>query len=177
LSECQILDIGCGNGSLLNWFQAEGAEPRNLVGIDLLPAQIEDARNKYPGLFFLEANAERLEFPDASFDVILAFTVFSSILDGSMARNVAQTIARILKRDGVIVWYDIRYPNPWNRNVQAMTKARIRRLFPNFMLDLTSITVLPPLTHRLGNYAKKAYPLLTMIPVFHSNYIGLLRSS
>src|SRR5438552_18378064 len=37
LSECRILDVGCGYGSLLAWYRALGVPSANLVGVDLLP--------------------------------------------------------------------------------------------------------------------------------------------
>src|SRR5467141_3777561 len=33
---------------------------------------------------------------------------------------------------GAVVWYDFRYNNPYNHNVQGVTKELIRRLFPSF---------------------------------------------
>jgi ubiquinone/menaquinone biosynthesis C-methylase UbiE len=175
LSECKILDIGCGGGELLSWLCEQGARPDNLVGVDLLPDSVERARRKYPAITFLEANAEKLDFPDASFDVISVQTVFSSILDEATSKNIAQTITRILKKDGVVAWYDMRYPNPSNRNVRAMTKARIGHLFPKFLLDLQSIELLPPIAARLGQYTRILYPVLMKIPVLRSHYVGLLK--
>ena len=177
LSECRVLDLGCGGGKLLDWFHQKGARPENLVGVDLLPKNIEIARRHFPAFTFFEANAESLPFPDAEFDIVAPFIVFSSILDEATATNVAQTIIRILKREGVIVWYDLRYPNPKNPNVQAMTKARIRRLFPGFSLDLQSISLLPPLSDRLGRWSDIAYPRLVKLPVLRSHYLGLLTRS
>jgi hypothetical protein len=43
-----------------------------------------------------------------------------------MARNVARNISRVLTREGAVIWYDMRYPNPWNPNLVTMTKRRIR---------------------------------------------------
>jgi hypothetical protein len=46
-----------------------------------------------------------------------------------MARNVARSMIRVLRPGGAVIWYDIRYPNPWNHHLRALTKGRIRRLF------------------------------------------------
>jgi SAM-dependent methyltransferase len=97
LPEARILDIGCGTGVLLGRFCELGAEARNLFGVDLLPDRIAAARNRYPAFTFQEANAERLDFPDRSFDLISVFTVFSSVLDDSMSKNIARTITKLLK--------------------------------------------------------------------------------
>jgi hypothetical protein len=71
----------------------------------------------------------------------------------------------------------MRYPNPRNRNVRPMTKARIRELFPSFELQLASLTVLPPLACHLGRGTNSIYPLLARVPILRSHYLGLLRAT
>jgi ubiquinone/menaquinone biosynthesis C-methylase UbiE len=174
LPECKILDIGCGSGSLLNWFSELGAQSKNLSGVDLVPDRIDVARNRYPDFTFETANAESLDFPDKCFDLISTYTVFSSVLDDRMSNNIAKTITRLLKPDGAIIWYDLRYPNPKNRNLRAMTKTRIRRLFPEFNLDLEPTTLLPPIAERLGRHTEWLYPLIRKVPVLRSHYMGTI---
>jgi SAM-dependent methyltransferase len=175
LNECRVLDVGCGYGGLLGWFHELGVPAQNLFGIDLLANRIEAARLAYPQFTFVRGNAESSELPAGSFDLICVFTVFSSILDRAMARNVAQRIAGLLSDDGAVVWYDMRYPNPWNRHMKAMTKRRIAELFPSSTLDLEKITLLPPLARRLGRATDWAYPLLASVPLLQGHYLGLLR--
>jgi SAM-dependent methyltransferase len=174
LSECRILDIGCGRGSVLSWFHEREVPSENLFGIDLMPDRIKTAREAYPGFTFIEGNAEQLAFPDDWFDLVLCFTVFSSILDDAMAKNVARSIGRVLKNNGMVVWHDFRYPNPCNSAVRAMTKSRIRRLFPSFELELELIYLLPPIAYHLGRFTDWVYPMLASVPVLRSHYFGLL---
>jgi ubiquinone/menaquinone biosynthesis C-methylase UbiE len=174
LGDCRILDVGCGYGSLLAWYRDLGVPSENLVGVDLLPNRVREARETYPDLTFLEANAEQLEFPDGSFDLVSAFTVFSSIIDPGMARNVAKSMSRVLRPGGAVIWYDIRYPNPWNHHLRALTKRRIRRLFPSSKMALESTTVLPPVARRLGRLSDRAYPLLASVPALRSHWVGLI---
>lgn len=173
-SNCTVLDVGCGGGKLLGWFHEQGVPSSGLVGVDLMPYRIERARRNFPDFTFLEANAEHLQFPDASFDLVSTFTVFSSILDQNTAANVARSIARVLKPGGAVLWYDLRYPSPGNPNVRAMTRSRIQDLFPGFELKLASITLLPPLADRLGHLARTLYPALSRVPLLRSHYVGLL---
>lgn len=175
LAQCRVLDVGCGYGSLLGWLHEQGTPAENLIGVDLLPGRIASARERFPDFTFIEANAEQFDFPDASFDLIPVFTIFSSILDRRMATTVASSIRRVLAPDGAVVWYDMRYPNPWNPNLKSMTKARIKELFPSFTLELETISLIPPLARRLGPLTKTAYPLLAAMPVLRTHYIGLLR--
>jgi SAM-dependent methyltransferase len=175
LNECRVLDVGCGYGSLLGWFHQLGVPAQNLFGVDLLPNRIAAARADYPQFTFVHGNAESSELPAGSFDLISVFTVFSSILDRVMARNVAQRIAALLADDGAVVWYDMRYPNPWNRHMRAMTKRRIAELFPAFALELETITLLPPVARRLGRTTDVTYPLLASVRLLQGHYLGLLR--
>jgi SAM-dependent methyltransferase len=174
LADRWVLEVGCGGGSELAHMQDLGAPAQRLVGVDLLPERIETARKAFPDLDFRVANAERLEFADGGFDLVLAFTLFTSILDERMAANVAAEIRRVLRPGGGLLWYDFRYDNPFNPNVRGVRAARIRRLFPDFEGRLHSLTVVPPLARRLGPLAPAAYPILGAVPPLRSHLLGLL---
>lgn len=174
LDDKRILEIGCGSGNVLAGLSVWGAQPHNLYGMDLLPERIELAKKTYPGLHFQCANAETLEYPTASFDLVLVFTVFSSIQDEDMRKRVAAEAARVLKKGGAILWYDFRYDNPANPHVRGVPQKEIQRLFPGHVLSLKTISFLPPLTRRLSRYAAILYPLLSRIVAFRTHYLGLL---
>jgi ubiquinone/menaquinone biosynthesis C-methylase UbiE len=175
LGERRVLDVGCGTGSELAWMLELGADVSRLVGVDLLPDRVSAARYAYPRLDFRAGNAEHLDFPAASFDMVMTFTVFSSILDESMAANVAGEITRVLRPGGGLLWYDFRYDSPANRNVRGVTERRVRDLFPGLEGKLSSVTVLPPVVRRLGPITSAAYPALARVPPLRSHLIGLLR--
>jgi ubiquinone/menaquinone biosynthesis C-methylase UbiE len=170
----RILEIGCGTGNVLASLLEFGANAEDLLGVDLLPDRIAEAQKRYPHIGFECANAEQLDFTDASFDLILVSTVFSSILDSGMAKNVAAEVCRLLKPGGAVLWYDFRYNNPRNPHVKGMTKHHIRALFPGLIIHLHTITLLPPLARRLGLLTTAIYPLLSAIPVLRTHYLGLL---
>jgi SAM-dependent methyltransferase len=174
LQDKRVLDIGCGRGAVLASLTHLAARPCNLYGIDLLPDRIEAARQAYPGICFICGNAESLDFPDAHFDLVFLFTVFSSILDDRMAGNVANEVRRVLKPGGAVLWYNFRYNNPYNPHVRGMTKRHIRQFFPGFEMHLRTITLLPPLARRLGRLTPVLYPLLVAIPPLRTHYLGLL---
>jgi ubiquinone/menaquinone biosynthesis C-methylase UbiE len=174
LQEKRVLDIGCGSGAVLASLTDLGAQPCNLYGIDLLPDHIEVARQAYPGICFICGNAESLDFPDAHFDLVLLFTVLSSILDDRVAHNVAREACRVLKPGGAVLWYDFRYNNPWNPHVRGITRQQIHQLFPGLEMHLRTITLLPPLARHLGRMTPILYPLLAAIPPLRTHYLGLL---
>ena len=174
LSSCRVLDVGCGRGDLLCWFRSQGVPVENLYGVDLLPDRIEKARQLLPGATFQCANAEELEFPPETFDLVACSTVFSSIIDETMATQVAGNMARVLRRRGAILWYDFRYPNPANHNTKPMREKDILHLFPGFEAGLETISLLPPLARRLGFITGMLYPVLALFPPLRTHLIGLL---
>lgn len=149
LASKRLLEIGCGTGYWLREFIKWGARPENLTGIDLLPERVLAARKLCPQTVAIHSgNAAELPFPDASFDLILQSTVFTSILDMRLKRQIAAEIARVLRRGGVIIWYDYHVNNPRNPDVQGVKKREIYQLFPEYVITLRRITLAPPLARR-----------------------------
>jgi ubiquinone/menaquinone biosynthesis C-methylase UbiE len=174
LSKRTILDIGCGNGDVLGGMTRLGAQCENLFGIDLMQHLLVDAKRKRPGLQLQQSNAEQLCFRDASMDLVLLFTVVSSILDDAMAQRLAGEVCRVLKPGGAVLWYDLRYDNPRNPNIRKVTRAMLQRLFPTFTLSLKSVTVAPPIARRLAITTPIMYSALAALPLVRTHYIGLL---
>lgn len=174
LTDAKILDVGCGRGSLLASLRELGARDENLHGVDLLPDRIDDARRVHPAMRFACTNAEHLDFADGSIDLVVAFTVFSSILDDGMAANVAGEITRVLTPGGAVLWYDFRIKHPLNRHTRAMGRNAVTALFPACRTHLRPITLVPPLARRLGAGTRGLYPALARIPLLRSHLLGVL---
>lgn len=170
----KVLEVGCGRGDVLASLLPLGASATDLFGVDLLPDRIEEGQKTYPDFHLSCANAERLDFDHASFDIIVASTIFSSIPSAGMATNVAAEMDRLLKRGGGVLWYDFRYKSPSSPHTRPMTRRSIRRLFPDYELDLRTITVLPPLARSFGRGTPFLYPALSAAPFLRSHYLGLL---
>jgi ubiquinone/menaquinone biosynthesis C-methylase UbiE len=170
----RVLEVGSGRGGELAWLSELGASPDHLFGVDLLPDRVEAARRNHPEIRFDVGNAEHLEFADESFDLLLALTIFSSILDPGMSRNVAAEMTRVLRPGGSVLWYDVRYDSVSNPNVKAVPAPAIRKLFPALAVELHSVTLVPPLARRLGRLTA-IYPVLSKIPPLRSHLIGVLR--
>lgn len=171
----RVIEVGSGTGGELAWLRELGARPSDLVGVDLLADRVASARKANPDIEFRQANAEHLDFPDAAFDLAMTLTVFSSILDRTMAENVAAEIKRVLKPGGGLLWYDVRYDSNSNPNVKAVPRARIAELFPGMRAELKTVSLLPPVARRLGRTTPVLYPLLSTIPPLRSHLVGLLR--
>lgn len=174
LSGQTILDVGCGSGSNLASLQKFGADSPALYGVDLLSDRVTHAGQAYPAIAFQVANAEALPFASEYFDLVLLYTVFSSILDQNMAVNVASEVWRVLKPGGAVLWYDFRYNNPFNLHVRGIGRATLRSLFPGSKMRLQPITLLPPLARKLGPATPLLYSLLAQVPPLKTHYLGWL---
>ena len=97
----KVLELGVGTGLSLR------AYPHHcqVVGIDLAPDMLDHAqekidRNGWRHLRVMEMDAMALQFPDSSFDYVMAFHLVSVVPDASRLMREAQ---RVCKRGGTIV--------------------------------------------------------------------------
>jgi len=153
LFDRRILDIGCANGAGLRELIQYGAVPNNLYGIDLLEDRVAQAKTLSLNLNIVVGNAENLDFDDAYFDIVLQNTVFTSILDMGMKQNIAREMIRVVRDNGIIIWYDFRYNNPRDLDVKGVEKEEIISLFPNSLFDFQKITLVPLLARKLAPYS------------------------
>jgi demethylmenaquinone methyltransferase/2-methoxy-6-polyprenyl-1,4-benzoquinol methylase len=62
------LDVACGSGKLTAELARIAGREGRVVGLDFSPQMLEVARRDHPGIEFLEGDALKLPFDDASFD-------------------------------------------------------------------------------------------------------------
>lgn len=176
LWEVRVLEIGCGYGGNLLQFARWGCRPENLYANELLEDRLAVARDLLPrGVHLLPGDAASLELPPASFDVILQSTVFSSILDPAFRQHLASRMWTWLAPGGGVLWYDLRYPNPWNRDVCAISLREIRRLFPAGRISRRSITLLPPLGRVVARLGLIPYMMLASLRPLRTHWLCWIR--
>lgn len=171
----RLLEIGCGDGGNVASLTRFGAAPEAVTGVDLSMDRLVDARRGHGDGAFMVADGATLPFPSGTFDAVLLFTVISSILDRGVADRVAGEAQRVLRPDGIVVWYDMRVGNPRNRNVRGIGRRELDQLFPCHHRWMRSVTVLPPLARALGPATPILYPLLGAVPLLRSHYAAVLR--
>ncbi len=96
-----VLEVGCGAGHIL-----ERINCGRLTGIDISPVQIQRAKARLGSKAkLIEAEGERLPFPDQSFERILCTEVFEHVLE---PEKLLKEMKRVLKDDGIISQAQVR---------------------------------------------------------------------
>jgi ubiquinone/menaquinone biosynthesis C-methylase UbiE len=171
-----LLEVGCGTGYWLREFIKWGARPENIAGIDLLADRIAEAARLCPTAVQLRCgSAAQLPFPDGAFDLVLQSTVFTSVLDPALKRRMASEMLRVLKEDGLILWYDYHVNNPRNPDVRGVTRREIDQLFPGCRIALRRLTLAPPLARLLAPYSWFACYVFEQIPLLCTHYVGVIQ--
>jgi ubiquinone/menaquinone biosynthesis C-methylase UbiE len=176
LDTYKILEIGCGTGYWLREFVKWGARPENIAGVDLLSDRVTEAKKLCPEAVQVQCgSAAGLAFPSATFDLVLQSTVFTSVLDSSMKQQMAAEMLRVVKNDGLVLWYDYRVNNPWNSDVRGVKRQELSQFFPGCRIKLQRITLAPPLVRLLAPYSWLACYILGKVPWLCTHYLGVIR--
>jgi len=103
-----VLDVGCGTGEILSKIAAR--EGLTLAGIDLSPQMIGVAQQKLGKQADLRVGeAEKLPWPDNSFDVVLCLDSFHHY---PHPRKVLAEMTRVAKSAGRLILGDLWQPTP-----------------------------------------------------------------
>jgi len=175
LAARRILDVGCGKGEWLMDFLSWGVTPEFLSGIDIDQQQIAEAARRLPKADLRVGNAAELPWPDASFDIVLQATLFSSILNADFRKAIADEMIRVTKPGGLILWYDLRFDNPWNPSVRGIRTGEIKKLFRGCVLTVKSTTLLPPLARKVVPVSWMAALLLEKVPLLRTHLLACIR--
>jgi 2-polyprenyl-3-methyl-5-hydroxy-6-metoxy-1,4-benzoquinol methylase len=166
LSGKQILDVGCGTGSLSFYLAQEGAK---VVGIDLSGDLIEyckeQSRKLGYSIDFREMNAQIPDFDDESFDIIVGSRIIHHLPDVNLFFKVCK---RLLKKNGFIAFIEPLKKNPivqLNRKYFAPKERTIHEhpLFIREVFDTVKI---------FGNLEHYEFFLLSPLAMYFSRFIN-----
>ena len=170
-----VLDVGCGSGGNLLDLLRLGVAPERLQGIELLSERAEAARTVLPASCRIwHGDALTVQISAASQDVIVLFTVFSSILSDAVQQQLAAQVWQWLKPGGAVLWHDFVYDNPRNPDVRAVLLKRVRALFPEAQVQAQRVTLAPPLGRAACRVSPALYPLLNAVPLLRTHVLCTL---
>lgn len=108
-SKGKVLEVGCGTGATLRRLARRGDFGGQGFGLDHSPTFVA-AANRFTEeeglsdrLVFKVGDAHSLEFPEATFDVVIAHTLISHVTD---PEQVIREMARVVRPGGTVVVFD-----------------------------------------------------------------------
>jgi ubiquinone/menaquinone biosynthesis C-methylase UbiE len=171
----EILEIGCGQLGWLSDMLEWGVRASNLSGIDLDARRIEEARLRIPSADLRVGDATTLPWDDGKFQLVVASTVFSSVLDAVVRERIAAEMWRVLKPGGAVLWYDVAVPNPANRQLRAFAPAAISRLFSAGTLRYRRVTLIPAIARIVAPRSWVLATLLEAVPWLRTHVLAIVR--
>lgn len=94
----KILDVGHGNGAISNHYHIRGLD---VIGIEVVPAFVEEATRTYPGVKFILYDGKNFPFEDSTFDSIILNDVLEHISYEDI-ETVLSEVKRVLTSEGVV---------------------------------------------------------------------------
>lgn len=173
LSALRLAEVGCGNGCNLLELLRFGFAPAHLVGLELLPMLAQAAREQLPqACRIIEGDARVAPLAEHSQDLVLASTVFTSLLDDSFQQQLAHSMWRWLKPGGAVIWYDFTVNNPRNPDVRGVPLKRIASLFPQGHIDARRLTLAPPLARVVCRWHPGLYGVFHALPLLRTHVLA-----
>src|SRR3989338_7623814 len=103
----RILDAGGGIGLFSRSFQYQ---TKSVVGTDISPTMMRDARRLNPNGKFVVCDIGLLPFMRGSFDRILCYSVFHYLKNTAQAIKALDEFMRVVKKNGSVMIGDVLYP-------------------------------------------------------------------
>jgi len=160
----KILEIGSGKGTMVNYLLKKEF---NIIGTEINPKWIKEAKNIYGKLPIHEMSGEELRFKDNSFDIVISFDVFEHIPNSN--KHLFE-VRRVLKSGG---YYILQTPNkltniPWeilqSRNLfkwrkehcSLQTRSQLKRRLEKHNFQVRFFDDIPIVNAFTINKVKKA---------------------
>jgi demethylmenaquinone methyltransferase/2-methoxy-6-polyprenyl-1,4-benzoquinol methylase len=148
-----VLDVACGTGDLsIELFASANVQ---VIGADFCRPMLEIAARKAPRICFVEADALRLPFPDASFTGV---TIAFGLRNLASVESGLRELRRVLKPEG---WLAIlEFSRPQRPGFRALVEAYSQKLLPRIggwiSGSRSAYTYLPDSVSRFPDQARLA---------------------
>ena len=152
----KLIEIGAGSGGNLQRFLTYGFLPGNMTYNEIIDRDLAAVKKNLPDdLNYVMGDACYLDQKyNNYFDIVFISTVFSSILDETIRKNLANRVCNILKDGGGILVYDFVFDNPRNGNVKKVAFRRIQDYFGEGKYFKKKLTLAPPIARKMAKRSK-----------------------
>lgn len=99
LNRLNVMSFGCGSGADL--YLAKEQKPAQIIGVDPSAGLLEIAQNDHPDVRFINADAENIDLPENSLDVIYSSLVMHYIEDWV---STIRKLNSLLKPGGILIF-------------------------------------------------------------------------
>ena len=168
------LEIGYGRlgwlATLLGW----GLRTEDLYGIELEAERARVAGAAFPGATLEIGSAVELPWGSEIFQLVVASTVFTSILDPDERKSVAREMIRVLRPSGAVLFYDFRVNSPANPKVRKVSRGELHHLFPGMHGVIRSVTLAPPVTRGVVSWSWALATVLESVPFLRTHLLAIL---
>lgn len=137
IDNLNILDLGCGNGKNSHYIAEQGLNNK-ITGIEISETALSYAIKLVPnGNFIKQSIGTPLNFPDASFDIILDVTSSNSLNENERAIYLKE-IQRLLKPDGYFFLRTL--CKDGDKNAQTLLKTNPGKEYDTYIMPELGLT-------------------------------------
>jgi 2-polyprenyl-3-methyl-5-hydroxy-6-metoxy-1,4-benzoquinol methylase len=140
IKDINILDIGCGTGFYVEFWEKKGAI--QLTGMDLTRKSVTELSKKYDLYKFFRGNIGDNELKlNEKFDLITAFDVLFHIVDEERFDNAIRNIGNMARPEAIILISDnfLRKPRPSGFNQAHRTLEQYERAFLKNRIEILDL--------------------------------------
>lgn len=99
-----VLDMGAGYGTTTNFLSKK--TKMNCIAIDYDKETVEKAKSIFPGINYIQANAEELPFTDKTFDTVILRDALHHFIGEANPEKIKTEIIRITKDTSRVIFFD-----------------------------------------------------------------------
>lgn len=141
----KILDFGCGDGLMTEYIRRYFMYSK-VFGADVSKHSVNEAKESFDGIEFSHIKDKTLDWPDQTFDLVVAAGVFHHVPEPEQKNWIDQAM-RVLKTGGTFVVFEL---NPLNPGTQYIFRnhpmeKNAKMLFPwqtdSLLKDFDSVKV------------------------------------